>query len=299
MSSNTNSNIEVLMDYSRYWSETQQTINTLDNHRTLRFNNRNIKKIIGFFDIKPNIKLLDSGCGTGVLIKAISEYFHGEIYLAGIDRDVNFIRHAKTKNIINTEFIAGDALKSPFDSNSFDIVLSYTLIEHINTMEFLKEQYRITKSGGIIGVMTCFPPSKIIKVPYFPDEELIYDELYKVINEPEEKRSFDPFLLPEKLEQTGFTGIEIDTISLPIIWDDDSLAHEQKLKIVELKAKEELGYIELIENKLPINKFDNRIEELKSFVKKRYENRVIDIESGKKNWELEMNYTLCIKARKR
>ncbi len=286
------------MDYSRYWSETQQTISTLDNHRTLRFNNRNIKKIIGFFDIRPDIKLLDSGCGTGVLIKAISEYFNGEIYLTGIDRDVNFIRHAKTKNIINSEFLAGDALISPFESNSFDIALSYTLIEHVHIMKFLKEQYRITKSGGVIGVMTCFPPSKIIKVPYFPDEELIYDELYKVINEPEEKRSFDPFLIPEKLEQTGFTGVVIDTISLPIIWDDDSLALEQKLKIVELKAKEELGYIELIENKLPENKFDNKIEKLKSFVKKRYENRVKAIETGKKNWELEMNYTLCIKARK-
>ena len=286
------------MDYSKYWSETQQTISILDNHRTLRFNNKNIKKIIDFFDVKPDIRLLDSGCGTGVLIEAISEYYKGEIYLAGIDRDVNFISHAKTKNILNSEFTSGDALKSPFDSNSFDIALSYTLIEHIDTLDFLKEQYRITKSGGIIGVMTCFPPSKIIKVPYFPEEELIYDELYKVINESEEKRSFDPFLIPEKLEQTGFAGIEIDTISLPIIWDDDSLSLNQKLKIVELRAKEELGYIEIIGNKLSDSKFDNKIEELKIFVKKRYDNRVEAIETGKKNWELEMNYTLCIKARK-
>ncbi|MCG2760833.1 MAG: class I SAM-dependent methyltransferase, partial [Candidatus Delongbacteria bacterium] len=91
------------MDYSRYWSLTQQTISTLNKQRKLRFNSNNVQKIIQYFEIKPDKNLLDSGCGTGVLLESISNYYMNGISLTGVDRDSSFIEEANSKNISNSQ----------------------------------------------------------------------------------------------------------------------------------------------------------------------------------------------------
>ncbi len=54
--------------------------------------------------------------------------------------------------------IQGNALDLKFEDNSFDVLISTAMIEHLKNPEiFLKETYRILKEGGIIIITTPNP----------------------------------------------------------------------------------------------------------------------------------------------
>jgi len=92
-------------------------------------------------------KLLDIGCGDGVL----SYLFAKEGYeVSGIDYSDIAIEFAKekTKNL-NIDFRQGSAYELPFEDNSFDIVVSSDVIEHLEDMPlYLSEIKRVVKRGG-------------------------------------------------------------------------------------------------------------------------------------------------------
>lgn len=88
------------------------------------------------FEIKKEFKVLDAGCGD----KFLKEPFErkGLLY-QGIDIDII--------DFNNDEF--------PFPDNSFDLVVSLAVIEHIkNTENFLSEINRILKKGGFVFLST-------------------------------------------------------------------------------------------------------------------------------------------------
>jgi len=84
------------------------------------------------FEIKKELKVLDVGCGD----KFLKESFESKgLLYQGIDIDVI--------DFNNDEF--------PFPDNSFDLVVSLAVIEHIkNTENFLSEINRILKKGGFV-----------------------------------------------------------------------------------------------------------------------------------------------------
>lgn len=88
------------------------------------------------FEIKKELKVFDVGCGD----KFLKEPFErkGLLY-QGIDIDII--------DFNNDEF--------PFPDNSFDLVVSLAVIEHIkNTENFLSEINRILKKGGFVFLST-------------------------------------------------------------------------------------------------------------------------------------------------
>lgn len=97
-------------------------------------------------------KLLDIGCGTGLVIEALSSYFNQGI---GIDISGNMILEAKKKNLKNVSFYK----KSLFDldinmDGSFDFIVSRgILVSHygINYLyEILGILFNITKNDGYV-----------------------------------------------------------------------------------------------------------------------------------------------------
>jgi len=101
-------------------------------------------------------KILDVGCGAGGFTKAIKRS-RPDLEVWGVDISVNSVRRAR-KNPQRVNFSLGSAYKLPFKDNSFDAVVLFDVIEHLDKPDkSLREIYRTLKKGGLFH---CFVPTE-------------------------------------------------------------------------------------------------------------------------------------------
>jgi SAM-dependent methyltransferase len=103
-------------------------------------------------------RVLDVACGEGygsALLAARAEY------VTGVDVSREAVGHARATypDRENLEFIAASCTELPFPDASFDTVVSFETIEHIEAQEaFLDQVARVLKPGGVF-VLSC--PNKV------------------------------------------------------------------------------------------------------------------------------------------
>lgn len=133
--------------------------------------------------------LLEVGCGSGAYINYMRD--KGQ-KIWGIDFS---FEAAKISGQINAS-----ALSLPFSNNSFDVILSIHMIEHLNTVErdiFLAECRRVLKNKGVLFIVTpngMSPGRFILGKKWFPDPSHINIE--------------NPFRLSGALKKNGFIKVK-------------------------------------------------------------------------------------------
>lgn len=101
-------------------------------------------------DFPPNSKILEIGCATGTLSRYISSLEHD---LTGVDLSESMIAVAQ-KNSSNLSFHVADVNKLPFETESFDSVISASLLNIVSDKEkALAEMIRVCKSEGTISIL--------------------------------------------------------------------------------------------------------------------------------------------------
>ena len=119
------------------------------------------ENIINTFNLKnkkdnplSEIKILDVGCGGGLLSEPLSR-LGAEVF--GIDASDNNIKiaklHAKKSNL-NIKYFCSSPEKFKI-KNEFDVILNMEIVEHVEDVDFfLKSCSKLLKKGGIMFVAT-------------------------------------------------------------------------------------------------------------------------------------------------
>ncbi len=102
------------------------------------------------------IDLFDNGCEpTGRQLSLLADKIRGRVVGTNVVRD--FPEKTVCHRRDNTEFYWMDGQKLTFIDNSFDVVLSLNVLEHVpNPQLYLQECYRVMRSGGY-GYFSWYP----------------------------------------------------------------------------------------------------------------------------------------------
>jgi 2-polyprenyl-3-methyl-5-hydroxy-6-metoxy-1,4-benzoquinol methylase len=152
-------------------------------------------------DSAPTKSLLDVGAGKGVQAAVFSRYFS----ITTIDRHDDAKETFGSLNLDANAVVAeiGDQA-FPLPDNSFDVVFTKSVIEHVENWEqFLSEIFRVLKPGGSVIVMT---PNWSTQSANFYDD-------------PTHIRPYTKRTLDRVLRMTGFDSIQVENIyQLPFTW---------------------------------------------------------------------------------
>jgi len=116
-------------------------------------------------DFASAAAVLDLGCGTGVVARALAarDGFTGTV--TGIDQSPDFIaaaeRLAATDGVGDrVEFAVGDAYALDFPDAGFDAAVAHTLVSHVrDPLAVLTEAARVTRPGGSVAIFDGDYPS--------------------------------------------------------------------------------------------------------------------------------------------
>lgn len=122
------------------------------------------------FLLAKDKNILEVGCGRGLMLSKITS----ATKRSGIDPSSVAVDFASLQNP-DIEYQVAFAEKLPFEDNSFDLVYSLEVIEHVkNYQSMVDEIYRVLKPGGQVFIQT----------PNYPIKRL-YDFIFWVIGRRE------------------------------------------------------------------------------------------------------------------
>lgn len=144
------------------------------NKSRLAINNFFVNLILKFNKNTKQTKTLDIGFGNGSFFYSLLQNGYNVQNLYGIDMDYFMINNIKEKinlNAKNLDVVDIQKNKSKFDSNFFDVIASFDVIEHLNDdVNFLLEINRILKNGGLLLVQTPVKKSLFYKIKKDEDQ---------------------------------------------------------------------------------------------------------------------------------
>jgi len=151
--------IEKFSKIAEEWWNPNGKFKPLHNFNPIRI--RYIKEnIIKDFKIKlsdkplKNIKLLDIGCGGGLLSEPMCRLGANVVGIDASKKNIEVAKfHAKKNNLkIDYKVASPEMLKN---KTRFDVILNMEIVEHVNDIDFfIKESSKLLKKNGIMFIAT-------------------------------------------------------------------------------------------------------------------------------------------------
>ena len=112
-----------------------------------------------------NSLILDIGTGTGDLAFNAVKEAKGNARIVGLDFSLQMLKRARAKQGtsrqgVNTTFVMGSAMASPFRDDSFDGAMTAFVLRNVSDLSLLfAETFRVLKPGAKFVSLDMFPPS--------------------------------------------------------------------------------------------------------------------------------------------
>lgn len=284
------------------WSKYVQGTSTLYYSRKLRFHDMFAEQYKAQFglDEEKNIRILEIGCGPGVLAGALRRWYPNAEVIA-VDLDSEFIRFAN-EHESGVIFMEGDITSLPFENNSFDVVISNTVSEHIEPSKFYGEQFRILKTDGICLLLSSrkgivVAPSCINLSEYekcFWQKAEWYDDTmskYSICKYPMNEAE-----LPITMEGYGFKNVRTGFVTIDLTPDNPKFSPTFAHNIINADRYSDIDAINSVLNTMPEHFSIEEIEEMKCLVNAKYDTRIAQYNRGEKQWDTNVSIIMVIRA---
>ena len=284
------------------WSDYVQNIGTLYFSRTLRFSDEYQEKYRNAFRIDGKKRILEIGCGPGALTQSLTRWYpHAEV--VGIDRDTAFIEFAK-QQAPDIEFLEADAAALPFKDNSFDVVISHTVQEHIEPSAFFGEQFRVLKPNGVCLVLSARRGINIIAdciAEQSSFEEAIWKKVepfYQNVNQEYHvgRYSMSESELPSAMEQYGFCQISTDYLTINLTPDNPEYSQELACAMINANRQTNIDAVTSLMHIAPGVVDNAELSELKKLVNAKYDKRIAFYHEGIKQWDTNVALTMVLRG---
>lgn len=113
---------------------------------------RRVQRVVALSDIRPGLRVLDVGCGTGVLIAPLLEAAGGNITIVALDPSEGMLGVARRKHgHAGIRFVPAGLENSGLESEGFDRVICNAVLPHFEDHKAaLSEAYRLLAPGGLL-----------------------------------------------------------------------------------------------------------------------------------------------------
>jgi ubiquinone/menaquinone biosynthesis C-methylase UbiE len=159
---------------------------------------------------RPNERVLDVACGTGIVARLVRERCGPATRIAGVDINLEMVAIARSV-APDIEWIEGNALKLPFQTGTFDLVLCQQALQFFpDRAAAVGEMRRVLTEGGRVALSTWRP---IAENPLFTKLHGLAVARFG----PHEDRRFsfgDPNRVSELLTQAGFCDVRSEAVTL-------------------------------------------------------------------------------------
>lgn len=134
-----------------------------------------------------NKSILEIGCGAGYGADYLTRFASS---IVAVDTQKEVVTYSQAKyGRDGLTFLLADGTKLPFNASSFDMVISFQVIEHIepiNVLDYLSEIKRVLKEEGVFLVSTPNPKLRLLPLqkPWNPEHRKEYKdkELQRLLN---------------------------------------------------------------------------------------------------------------------
>jgi ubiquinone/menaquinone biosynthesis C-methylase UbiE len=176
---------------------------------TFHASSERLQEVLDLAQPRPGDLALDVATGTGNTAFALAPYVRGVI---GLDLTREMLdqarRIAAERNIVNADWVIGDAGRLPFPSDTFDVYVVRAAPHHFPDIDgFMAEALRVLKPGREAAFIDCAPP--------LPAREVLHE--VEMRRDPSHIRSLTLDEWVAKLERAGF---EVETATArELDWD--------------------------------------------------------------------------------
>ena len=150
------------------------------------------KEILPFINNPNNLKILEIGCGTGILLRELSQMFPKKQFVGLDPHESGFHNYEKiTKKIIqNDNLLINNSSFDEFNQNqSFDIIFSFNVFEHVQDQEnYLDITNKLLSTDGQNLIMCPnydFPYDAHFIIPILFNKKITYFFFKNKINKKE------------------------------------------------------------------------------------------------------------------
>lgn len=182
-----------------------QNASTIFNQRTL---NKDYRTLLSA--IKPGLRVLDIGCGTGAISKDIAKLVGPQGYVIGIDNTASFITEGKKlfSDITNLELIYADILE--YDTlEKFDLIVSARTFQWISTIDKAIDKVKeLLKPQGQVSILD-YNHEMISWTPKVPAAMQNFYNMFLMWRKDAGMNNRIGFDMVEILEEHGFTQVEV------------------------------------------------------------------------------------------